>query len=575
MYNTLTENYKIMFDLSGPDKVEWNPTFIQHVEALIQKRETLFINNPLYRRLKGPAKSIRSYMFPKKALYFIENDLNTTVDKVLILSNNEENVKYFAEYGYPCIYLQTEYVPKYTNARYLPTAIWSREEFYHYCQTNTLISSFPSERIGFPRHNQPIGQLKMIEKTYELPSGKNGPTDVSIDLVLTGKYYPQRSYRYYNHPLSQAIIGLKRNNYYETKVTKQMFANVIDTFIQQNGAVDYITFVPPRPNQEHRFLGVDTYTDPSLSIDYDLLKVKTNYQTPKNSRSLTDRYEKVSGQIICTKEITGHVLLLDDVFTSGATTAECARVLYEKGAEKVTVIPLAITQDFEQNKQWNVPAVFDENGNEFRIRFNQDLIAYYESRVKDPSLRVQKPFATINKQFIVNLGKDMKKITARPFSRADRLDAVIFDLDDTLLTTSHLGYERNNRRPVQHKEKLAKVRYLIDREQLERLHNEGIKIGIVTRSPRIYAESLLEYFAIPYDASVAAWEVLKGKPAGDPILKCMKQLQVTPQHVLYIGDEDYDEQAAHRAGVMYASIDQILEENIIPTLSRYIMSLEP
>ncbi len=36
-----------------------------------------------------------------------------------------------------------------------------------------------------------------------------------------------------------------------------------------------------------------------------------------------------------------HILLVDDVFTSGATASACARVLKKAGAEQVSVLTLA------------------------------------------------------------------------------------------------------------------------------------------------------------------------------------------------------------------------------------------
>jgi predicted amidophosphoribosyltransferase len=43
-----------------------------------------------------------------------------------------------------------------------------------------------------------------------------------------------------------------------------------------------------------------------------------------------------------TADVHGRTLLLiDDVFTTGATLNECARILKEHGAEKVTVLTVA------------------------------------------------------------------------------------------------------------------------------------------------------------------------------------------------------------------------------------------
>lgn len=63
-----------------------------------------------------------------------------------------------------------------------------------------------------------------------------------------------------------------------------------------------------------------------------LLKRKERANNVKNA------YEIMNEQIICNKEI----ILFDDIYTSGATTNECARVLRENGAKKVTVFTLAV-----------------------------------------------------------------------------------------------------------------------------------------------------------------------------------------------------------------------------------------
>ena len=61
------------------------------------------------------------------------------------------------------------------------------------------------------------------------------------------------------------------------------------------------------------------------------MDMKARELTVKNSFEVT-RPELVARQ---------NVLLVDDVFTSGSTTSNCARVLKEAGAARVDVLTLA------------------------------------------------------------------------------------------------------------------------------------------------------------------------------------------------------------------------------------------
>lgn len=75
--------------------------------------------------------------------------------------------------------------------------------------------------------------------------------------------------------------------------------------------------------------------------------LKEDYSSPSNYRTFREKHRQVSGKIGSNNNVSGYVLLVDDVFTSGATTAECEKQLYEKGTEKVIVLPLAYTQEFD------------------------------------------------------------------------------------------------------------------------------------------------------------------------------------------------------------------------------------
>ena len=85
--------------------------------------------------------------------------------------------------------------------------------------------------------------------------------------------------------------------------------------------------------------------------------------------------------------------------------------------------------------------------------------------------------------------------------------AVIFDLDETLLDTSTLRDDRRPRRGGQLALRLDEAEPYVHRgasvqaaELPARAHELGFVVGILTDSPRWYAESLLGAFGIYYDA---------------------------------------------------------------------------
>jgi len=85
----------------------------------------------------------------------------------------------------------------------------------------------------------------------------------------------------------------------------------------------------------------------NLPVRTDIL-VRTKATTPQKKMSVKQREENLAGAFgISTEAIQGgaltgsNVTLVDDVFTSGSTVNECARVLREAGVKSVDVIVLA------------------------------------------------------------------------------------------------------------------------------------------------------------------------------------------------------------------------------------------
>lgn len=65
---------------------------------------------------------------------------------------------------------------------------------------------------------------------------------------------------------------------------------------------------------------------------------------PTRQQAKLNRQERIKNTkdaFICKEPISGKFLLVDDVFTTGSTLQECARVLYQAGAEEVSGFTLA------------------------------------------------------------------------------------------------------------------------------------------------------------------------------------------------------------------------------------------
>ncbi|MCY9665779.1 pyrophosphatase PpaX [Paenibacillus alginolyticus] len=94
------------------------------------------------------------------------------------------------------------------------------------------------------------------------------------------------------------------------------------------------------------------------------------------------------------------------------------------------------------------------------------------------------------------------------------------------------------------------------KETLEKLQKSGIHLGVVTSKIKKTAVMGLTLTGLlPYmDILVTEDDVINGKPDPEPILRALKQLQVTPENTLMVGDSEYDILSAKGAGVACAAV---------------------
>jgi phosphoglycolate phosphatase-like HAD superfamily hydrolase len=142
----------------------------------------------------------------------------------------------------------------------------------------------------------------------------------------------------------------------------------------------------------------------------------------------------------------------------------------------------------------------------------------------------------------------------------------LFDLDDTLIHTDDLEDVRvackDNARPAllrKLKRALASRddRHIYTADILNRIRHDfpELKLGVFTRSPRSYAQTVLEwaYPSFGWDIIVAYEDVSQTKPHGEGINLAMEQFDVEYfDRVILVGDNDVDVRSAYNCGCVVA-----------------------
>jgi 2-phosphoglycolate phosphatase len=86
---------------------------------------------------------------------------------------------------------------------------------------------------------------------------------------------------------------------------------------------------------------------------------------------------------------------------------------------------------------------------------------------------------------------------------------------------------------------------------LAALEQQHVQWGIVTNKPERFTRPLVERLGLLSRAAslISGDTCTRAKPFPDPLLKAAADMALKPAHVIYVGDDERDVQAAHAAGM--------------------------
>ena len=177
-------------------------------------------------------------------------------------------------------------------------------------------------------------------------------TSKNIQLILGGRYYPLSREYLIDDPLSVVIRDFKYK--YNNKV--DIYYDSALSLLMNHNDIDILTYVPQKPKQitEKKFnrfasLKLENTSKTGLELE-SIIKCTKDFTQKQNDAY--HRSENVKNAFELTADVANKtIVVLDDIYSTGATINEIGKLLYENGAKKVIALFLAVNQMTESVSQ--------------------------------------------------------------------------------------------------------------------------------------------------------------------------------------------------------------------------------
>jgi len=134
------------------------------------------------------------------------------------------------------------------------------------------------------------------------------------------------------------------------------------------------------------------------------------------------------------------------------------------------------------------------------------------------------------------------------------VELVLWDLDETLLSSHHLRDARHQSTPCELRQlDVFPGTALHEGVAQVMTKTEDVRMGIVTSSPLWYVEQILDHFMpkVSFDVMVTYEDVPEIKPDPRPLELALRRAGVKPWQSIYIGDSIVDYEACASAKVRF------------------------